>query len=205
MVQKKRKPAKHKQQARLKTKKTGVTGSPAWLMFATGLGLGLFVAVLVFLNTGKSLNLGSGLKSLLAQRPATTKDTRTVIKPQQPVALPKPVQPKFDFYTVLPEIESVLPNDVAEYTPNHHAEDKDVSYVLQAASYAHFSDARKLKDKLWRNGLTARIEKVSIENRGAYYRVRLGPYDRLNNLDRDNQKLISLGIYAMRLKVAKGR
>ena len=68
-----------------------------------------------------------------------------------------------------------------------------------------YSLARRLKDKLWRNGLTARIEKISIENRGAYYRVRLGPYDRLDNLDRDNHKLIALGIHAMRLKVAKSR
>ncbi|HEC13616.1 MAG TPA: hypothetical protein ENI80_10300 [Acidiferrobacteraceae bacterium] len=203
MVQKKRKRTKHKQQARRKTKKTGAVGSPAWLMFVAGLGLGLFVALLVFLNTGERLNLGSGLKSLIEPRPATSKDTRTVKKPQQPTALPKPAHPKFDFYTVLPEIESVLPNGVSEYAPNQHAEGKDVSYVLQAASYARSADARKLKDKLWRNGLTSRIEKISIENRGNYYRVRLGPYDRLNNLDRDNQKLIALGIYAIRLKVAK--
>ncbi|NOZ10039.1 MAG: hypothetical protein GXP09_03170 [Gammaproteobacteria bacterium] len=206
MVQKKRKRTKHKQQARRKSEKTGTAGSPAWLMFAAGLGLGLFVAVLVFLNAGKNLNLGSGLKSLVKPRPVATKDVRTVKNPQPPTALPKPAQPKFDFYTVLPaEVESVLAEGVPDYAPNQKARSKDVSYILQVASYASIVDAHKLKDKLWRNGLTARIEKISIENRGNYYRVRLGPYDRLNNLDRDNKKLIALGIYAMRLKVAQSR
>jgi cell division protein FtsN len=205
MVQKKRKRTKHKQQARRKTKKSGTLNSPAWLMFVTGLGLGLFVAALIFLNANEDLNLGSGLKSLLQPRASAAKDAGTIKRPQQATALPKLAQPKFDFYTVLPEIESVLPNGTQEYLPNQNSADKDINYVLQAASYARFTDARKLKDKLWRNGLTARIEKISIEHRGAYYRVRLGPYDRLDNLDRDNKKLVTLGIYAMRLKIAKHR
>ena len=53
------------------------------------------------------------------------------------------------------------------------------------------------------NGLDTHIEKISIEGKGQYFRVRLGPYARLDDLDAANQKLAQHGIKAMRLRVKK--
>jgi len=189
------------QQAR----RTTTRGRPAhaapspWLYFAGGLGLGLFVALLVYLNATPQAELGAGLKSLLARRPAAGADARVVQKPADAPPLPRPAapRPRFDFYTVLPEFEQVLPDsETPPLAPN-----RPTRYVLQAASYANFRDAEELQARLALNGLEAHIEKVSIENRGEYYRVRLGPYDHLGELDRVSRRLARLGIRALRLRV----
>lgn len=202
MAAPKRKTARKRpgQQAR----RTTTRGRPAhatpspWLYFTGGLGLGLFVALLVWLNGQPQPELGTGLKSLLARRPAPASDVRAVKRPP-PIPAPKPAppQPRYDFYTVLPEFEQVLPDgEVQPLPPN-----REVRYILQAASYANFRDAEALQAKLALNGLEAQIEKVSIENRGDYYRVRLGPYDNLGELDRVNRRLAGLGIRALRLRL----
>ena len=82
--------------------------------------------------------------------------------------------------------------------------EKDVNYVLQAAAYANLEDADRLKARLTLNGLEARIEKIAIEGKGTHYRVRLGPYSKIEDLDAANNRLEQLGIKAIRLKVKKG-
>jgi len=215
MAQAKRKrpaAARPKQQPQAQARRTTTRGrqpsggAPGWMLFITGLGLGLFVALLVYLNVGGTPRLGTGLRNLLQQQEAAqaAADARAVKQEPEPAALPaaKPVEPHFDFYTVLPEFESVLPEGAAAASPNRR-EEKDVSYILQAASYGNFLDALKLRDRIGDAGLPARIEKISIENRGDYYRVRLGPYDKLDDLDDANRKLVKLGVKAMRLRVEK--
>jgi len=78
-----------------------------------------------------------------------------------------------------------------------------VRYALQAASLANFNDADQLKAKLALAGLEARIEKVTIEGRGDFYRVRLGPYAKLEDLEAATKQLDQLGIKALRLKLKK--
>lgn len=178
---------------------------PAWGMFLLGLGLGLFVALLVHVNAGGGSTLGSGLRSLLEPGPGAAHDTRDVRR-QEPAPLPSPERTKFDFYTILPEFETVLPGHESSEprtAPAAAAPEPGVSYVLQAASYANINDADRLRAQLALSGLEAYIEKVSIGNKGDYYRVRLGPFDELRQLDRIDRQLAELGVKAMRLKVRK--
>jgi len=42
---------------------------------------------------------------------------------------------------------------------------------------------------------------VTIGDRGDYYRVRLGPYAKLEDLDRVNRKLAAAGVRAIRIQV----
>lgn len=190
--------AKRKQPANSRPHRDGISGGGLFLL---GLAIGLFVALLVYVN-GTGETLGKGLKGLF-KRPhpaAVHGDARAVAKPAIPGPLPKPPKPKFDFYTMLPEVESVLPNSAPPKGKGVVA-GANVSYVLQAASYGNLSDADHLKAQLALQGLTAYIEKITIENRGDYYRVRVGPYKRLDKLDADADKLAKLGIQAIRLKV----
>ncbi|MCK7583609.1 MAG: SPOR domain-containing protein [Chromatiales bacterium] len=83
----------------------------------------------------------------------------------------RPPKPKFDFYTILPEYETVLPEpkparkvarpEQAETGTSH-------VYVLQAAAYARPEDADRLKARLTLNGFDAHIEKIIIQGRGEY-------------------------------------
>ena len=188
--------AKRKQPANSHSRRDGISGGG---LFLFGLAIGLFVALLVYIN-GTGETLGKGLKGLFKQPPTVHGDARAVAKPAIPGPLPKPPKPKFDFYTMLPEVESVLPNS-APPKGKATVAGANVSYVLQAASYGNLSDADHLKAQLALQGLTAYIEKITIENRGDYYRVRVGPYKRLDKLDADADKLAKLGIQAIRLKV----
>ncbi len=82
-----------------------------------------------------------------------------------------------------------------------------VSYVLQAASFATFPEADQLKTKLALSGLPTQIQKVSIEGQGDRYRVRLGPFEKIEELDAAEQQLaklgLKLGLKPLRLKVKK--
>ena len=164
-----------------------------WVLLALGLGIGIaaaFLGQLLFERNAHGTVAG-WFKSKPAERHKA-----------EPKDADKP-KAKFDFYTILPETETRLP-DRDERKPAKAAKpEEDVSYVLQAGSFNNFDDADQLKAKLALQGLTAQIQKVVIEGRGEYHRVRLGPYEKLEDLDAANQQLNKMGIKAMRLKVTK--
>ena len=117
----------------------------------------------------------------------------------------KPPKPTFDFYTILPETETVLPDWSAKgKSPPPSKPEKGVSYILQAGSFAGYDEADQLKARLALAGMVAQIQKVTIEGRGTYHRVRLGPYESIEQLDTAAKQLQKLGIKAIRLKVKKG-
>jgi cell division protein FtsN len=135
------------------------------------------------------------------------------VTPTKSGAPAKAPKPHFDFYTLLPG-ETVLPDSrpprdgaktAKRPTPGKTAkvEPESSTFVLQAASYASFDEADRLKAKLVLSGLEARIEKVTIENKGDFYRVRLGPYASIDELDATDKRLTELGIRALRLRVKK--
>jgi cell division protein FtsN len=173
----------------------GKKKSRGWLLLVLGLGIGIATAYLAQLVTERDLHrtVASWFKR---EKSAPTQAQKEPAKPKS----------KFDFYTILPETETVLPEReprqaprVAKTTP-----EESVNYVLQAGSFPTYEDADQLKAKLALQGLTAHIQKVTIEGKGEFHRVRLGPYEKLEELDAANQQLSKLGLKTMRLKVKKG-
>lgn len=178
---------------------------PNWGLLALGLAIGVVFTILIQIFVDRVATPGSGLGTLVSR----------MDKPEQTSAQKKsssqtknePPKPKFDFYTILPAVETVLPR--AQSTKEKKdakptVPERNVSYVLQAASFAKFEDADRLKAELTLNGLSTHIQKVTIEGRGEYHRVRLGPFSNLDELNAVHQRLRKLGIQALRLKV-KGR
>lgn len=161
------------------------------------------VAVLVYLHDNG--RIGGGMRMLIdSAKRAAESPAKPAPAAAAKTAAGKPAAPKFDFYTVLPEIESVLPETAAEEATRRDAGPASAParrYVLQAASYANFTDADRLRAELALKGIESYIEKVTIGERGDYYRVRMGPYARLEELDRVNRKLSAAGISGIRLQV----
>lgn len=153
---------------------------PRWALVLLGLALGFAVAGLVYLYAQ------GGPKGV--QKPAADAG--------------KPAKPRFDFYTILPEIESVVPERDAK-KGRAAAKQEGERYVLQAASLASYSDADELKAKLALSGLEARIEKVTIEGKGDFYRVRLGPYANWDEVESADRRLTQLGIKPMVMKLKR--
>jgi cell division protein FtsN len=171
------------------------------LLLLVGIGIGVAGVMLTQMLTHRADGRG-GLSNLFSSLNKPVE--KPVKKAPEPVKLPKP---KFDFYTILPETETVLPERRARAKPVKTKPEEGVSYILQAASFAGFEEADHLKAKLALAGLVAQIQKVSIEGRGDYYRVRLGPFDKLENLDAAEQQLKQFGIakpLALKVKSAPG-
>jgi cell division protein FtsN len=195
MAKRRRKAATRKRKFRFK-----LASWPTWSLLALGLAVGIALTVLLQLLAQRAHAPGSGLSTLFSSAEKTPRPAAKTPPPKPPAKIPK-----YDFYTILPEIETVLPETEtpAVNKPRGAASTTNVSYVLQAASFARFEDADRLKAKLTLNGLVAHIQKVVIEGRGEYHRVRLGPYSSLNELDAADQRLRALGIHGLRLKLKR--
>jgi len=172
-----------------------------WVLLLLGVGIGVAGVMLWQMLTHRA-DGRSGLANLFSSlhRPAASAKKAPETPP------PSPPKPKFDFYTILPETETVLPPErrAAKSKTAKAKPEQGVTYILQAGSFASFEEADQLKAKLALAGMVAQIQKVTVEGRGEYHRVRLGPYERIDQLDAADQQLQKLGIKAIRLKVKKG-
>ncbi len=177
------------------SRSAGKSRRPGWLLLLLGLGLGALFSYGIQYYLEHSAQSGSGLRALFAG-----KSEPAGKKPEKPAP---PAKTKLDFYTILPEVETVLPEKGAKAAPRPAEPERDIRYVLQAAAFSSHEEADRLKARLALNGLEAHIEKVTIEGKGEYHRVRLGPYRSLPELDAASQQLAQMGIKATRLKVKK--
>ena len=78
-------------------------------------------------------------------------------------------------------------------TPKPHAGD---TYWLQAGAFAEEKEADNLKAKIAFTGLEATVRAVSIPDKGTLYRVRLGPYQSLEDANRIKSALTQNGVGA---------
>ncbi|HEX7054632.1 MAG TPA: SPOR domain-containing protein [Burkholderiales bacterium] len=126
--------------------------------------------------------------------------------PSPPPTLPE--KPKFDFYKILPgQEEPVSEKELRERTrqarvqpPGQQAAPKDV-YFIQAGSFQNPAEADNQKARLAILGFESSVEPANLPDKGTWYRVRLGPYTRVDELNRVRQALAQNGIDASLVKV----
>lgn len=135
-----------------------------------------------------------------ASQPAVPKPAPTASKPAPPAAAQTP---RFDFYTLLPEMEVEISDEKLNEALQALPRTADQGpYVLQLGSFRRHEEADGLKARLALIGIEASVQKVIIREDDVWYRVRIGPYDSLrdvsqlrNRLNRNNisHVLIRLG------------
>ncbi len=150
---------------------------PGWIWMLTGLGIGLSATFLPDL----------------------------LHNPHDPVAteqdIPSETKRSFDFYTLLPELEVVVP------TPSRTKKDPDKNsqpalnalFYLQAGSFKNDSDADTLKAQLAMMGVETNIEVVNVNNTN-WHRVRVGPSRDLEQLQSIQARLRKQKIDAIVLR-----
>jgi cell division protein FtsN len=148
---------------------------------------------------GVLIGLGAGLAVYLFQNGLDQSvSTQAVIEPptvtqpqKRPDAAPKPAKSQFDFYTLLPEMEVVIPetDELSGSNQHHSGADKKVAYVLQAGSFRRFDEADGLKANLALIGIEANIQTVAINGEDTWYRVRIGPYTDFSQLRHTRSRL----------------
>jgi len=159
---------------------------PGFVWLLAGLSIGLFVALLVYLDKQPDVpaNFGAAVQKELdkIKKNSNTTTAKTENKAD------KQTEPKFNFYTILPELEVLIPDSETQPPKGRHdtGEHTDNSapgkqYVLQAGSFKNKSDAEKLKASLALLGFEAHIQNVTVNNT-AWHRVRIGPYSQSKQL-----------------------
>ncbi|MDP1708982.1 MAG: SPOR domain-containing protein [Gammaproteobacteria bacterium] len=178
------------------------SSTPGWVWLLAGLALGLFVALLVYISgRAPAEQRSTAAASSSTSTPAVT-DARAVRK--APAATAATVPPRFDFYTILPEMEVAVPLHEAPGKRTGEAlppNDKLGSYLLQAGSFRSFEEADRLKASLVLLGLEASIQTVTVNNKDTWHRVHIGPYKTLAEIDAVRARLKENRIDTMVLKV----
>ncbi|MEJ2059997.1 MAG: SPOR domain-containing protein [Gammaproteobacteria bacterium] len=169
---------------------------PGWAWLLAGLTIGLFVALLVYLNNTPA-RMGAPHLTVHKARPEPVKKAaaapKTTTKTEKSAEKQSPPKPKFDFYTLLPELEVVVPD--GNYTVHNENQsggnaqpDKPGEYVLQVGSFKSYDQADSMKARLALLGVHASIQKVSVNN-DTWHRVRIGPYKDLAQLNKIRELL----------------
>jgi len=185
-----------KRKTRRKTRRRQADAMQGWVWGVFGLGIGLSVAALIFLNDREPGPATPVTKSPAAP-PAPSPAPRSADSPASPAL-------RFRFYDMLPNFEVVIPEEdktVIPAAPLQTIDDPGV-YVLQAGSFSAYADADRRKAQLAMLGVTSSIQKVSIDDK-VYHRVRIGPVDRLDQLNRLRQQLRGAKIDAMVIRVGE--
>jgi len=149
-------------------------------------------------RTGDS-QLGAGLKSLFETSQSITDAEDKAI---EELIKNKSTEKEFDFYTVLPDIEQIMPDDLPDAAPARA--NNNLDYFLQAASFRSHADAEKLRARLALKGFKSITQARSSEEKGTLYRVRLGPYTDKRKAKTAKNKLQRLGVRPFVFTVKKG-
>jgi cell division protein FtsN len=195
----------------------GSRGSwPAWVWLAIGVLLGLVVAAVFLAGNWVPVLRGKNL-------PQPNPEAVAPRESEPPLAEAKEAKKKnYDFYSVLPEMEVVIPD--AELSAKARAEAQaraqagrtatpattpavvqpGTRYLLQAGSYPDVKGADEVKAKLAMVGFVAQVLPVTINGK-TWNRVRLGPYSSASELEAAKAALAENGINAIALKEEAGR
>lgn len=151
-----------------------------WVWFAAGVLVGAFATGLAWLKSDPSVQ----------RRPVAAVEVPKTADPRaegvrRPAESAGPSKPRFDFYTILPEMEVVVPEpeeapqEAPTTTP---ARELPVvireNYMLQMGSFRKYGDADRLKASLALVGIEAEIQRVTVNGGEVFHRVRSGPYGR---------------------------
>jgi cell division protein FtsN len=97
------------------------------------------------------------------------------VEPQKPS---EPEEPRYDFYTILPEAEIVIPDYEIKTRVREElvGKTKATKYIMQAGSFRETAEADRHKAKLAQLGIEAYVEKAKVGS-VIWHRVKIGPYD----------------------------
>lgn len=159
----KRHPAAPKRRPTAKKRKTR-TPLPPWLLLGGGLLVGI-ASVLVF-NVAKEVEWGNLWGEIPSPKTASSEPATT---------------PRFDFYTILPSQEVVVPDREPPAKNKEKLDDKKIKpvpkgvYYLQAGSFRKIDEANSMRARVILLGTEASIQSVTMD-RDTWHRVRVGPY-----------------------------
>jgi cell division protein FtsN len=185
--------------------------------------IGVFIGLVlgIVLAAGVALYVTGGWKSY--QQLFAGHEVREAAGLPQKSAKVEAEKPRFDFYKILPGGEEAKVPPTKPTAPDRATVDKAAGkaapektvekapektaavdpaagtpkapdrFWLQAGSFANEADADNLKARLALAGWEAKVQKGEVPDKGARFRVRLGPYDNTDELNRVKGELARRG------------
>lgn len=146
-------------------------GAPGWLWLVLGLLMGGCVAFLWHLWD---------LRKDGVHKPATTASAKAAPATSGEAAAsggkPAGQEPRFEFYTLLPNQEVMPGSKPAPAQPAAKPEEAGPAFLLQAGSFKSEAEADKRRAAILLLGLPVKIVKVPARAGESWYRVVVGPF-----------------------------
>lgn len=150
-----------KRNTRNSAEKKSLPWGPMLLSFAVG------VFVMFLLHLKDNVDPDQGTKAIKSEKKSSA------------------IEPTFDFYTLLPEMEVIVEYDKQNTktivtsppqpaTSNIETIEK-VSFLVQVGSFKKLSDADAFRAKLAFLGIESKVQTVTIDNKDTWHRVQVGP------------------------------
>ncbi|HEX4330718.1 MAG TPA: SPOR domain-containing protein [Usitatibacter sp.] len=203
---------------------------PLLLGMIIGLLLGIVISLAValwlnrlanpFVEKGKAPEITSKIAPAQPAPPPSAakaaEDAAKAAKPANDKTPAKSERPRFEFYNILPgdkDTEKPAPKTASAPTPAPAAVPRPGSspaspkphsgdvYWLQAGAFTDEKEADNLKAKIAFTGLEASVRSVDIADKGKLYRVRLGPYQSLDDANRIKSALSQNGVGAAIIRI----
>ncbi len=198
------------------------TRSPATRKSSSGgFLLGMFVGVLVGLAValGIAFYLNKTPIPFITAKPKQADKDAASAKPPAIAGLPQGSapsagsapstpsdKPKFDFYRILPGAEEpVSEKDLRERARRGQQDSAKDVYFIQAGSFQNPADADNQKARLAILGFESSVEPTNLPDKGTWYRVRLGPFTKVDDINRVRQALAQNGINANLVKLKEAQ
>jgi cell division protein FtsN len=120
----------------------------------------------------------------------------------------EPVKPKphFEFYTVLPNKETVVPDYELKTRAREEliGKAKDAKYIMQVGSFKTFKEADQLRAKLALMGIASKVDKATVDG-NVLHRVKLGPYTQMKSVNDIRLRLKSMGANVIVTEMASSK
>jgi len=151
-----------------------------------------FAAFLIFVHNlvtdqpdGEASPANQTVTQALSATPAPAEsnkaDLEVATEQEQPAPEAEQIQaeePRYDFYTILPQAETVIPDYEIQSRVREElvGKSKATKYMMQAGSFRNAADAERHKARLASLGIESQIEKAKVGN-AIWHRVKVGPYN----------------------------
>ncbi|MGH8493677.1 MAG: SPOR domain-containing protein [Moraxellaceae bacterium] len=150
-------------------------GVPGWLWLLLGLAFGLFGAFLWHLWDLRQEGKKPETAGIAEIAPATPEKEKPLANTPASAANGKGEEPRFDFYTLLPNQEVMAGKKPDVPTAANSGTPAPASgYILQAGSFKNEAEADKRRANILMLGMPVKVQKVPGDP--SWYRVQVGPF-----------------------------
>ena len=123
---------------------------------------------------------------------------KTLVKPDEKTTQ-QAEKPRFEFYKILPGAEEPVSEKEIKQAAKPGAMPEN--YLIQVGSFQNPAEADNLKARLALLGVEAGVNPINLAEKGTWYRVHVGPYSKVDEINRLRQTLAQNGIDATLVKI----